>query len=392
VAAWAIFWVALLALAVFDFRCLAPQRGLDGRVPPTTKAHLHCIFWFCVGLAFNAGVWAALGAETAMAWLDGYILEYLLSMDNVFFFHVVFKSYATPDDQIYQGLFLGILGAVLLRLAFYWVGAEFFRLAYIVQLSFGIVLIWSGYKTATSDEEEDDPRENRCVRVITRCLPLAETYDPHGALFVRRGACCEESGGVQLPEVIGHADPSEGASYSTKGGGRAAEWAICRVQGTMLLLVVVVLQVIDVIFAVDSVTAKLASHPGVFVNFSSSAFAMLCLRSLYFVLVRLLKFFRFLKYGVACILVLIGVKLIVSRWVSLPEALSLAVISGVFLLSIALSALPETGGEPAAAAPGGCVEAPAPGPELDDGLEDPGGSFEIGNEDLDDDWREQRAS
>jgi len=108
---------------------------------------------------------------------------------------------------------------------------------------------------------------------------------------------------------------------------------------TLLLLVVVVLQVVDLIFAVDSVTAKIAEYDNTFLNFSSSAFAMLCLRSMYFVLMRLLRYFRFLKYGVALVLALIGLKLIVSKWVEVESLYSLAGICIVFFFSMVVSIL-----------------------------------------------------
>merc|ERR1719453_2229451 len=111
--------------------------------------------------------------------------------------------------------------------------------------------------------------------------------------------------------------------------GTSAAGRETRLRGTMLLLVVVVLQVVDLLFAVDSVTAKISEYDNTFLNFSSSAFAMLCLRSMYFVLTRLLKYFRFLQYGVASILALIGVKLMVSKWVEIESFYSLVTICGI---------------------------------------------------------------
>mmetsp|Transcript_100373 Transcript_100373/g.255398 ORF Transcript_100373/g.255398 Transcript_100373/m.255398 type:complete len:383 (-) Transcript_100373:60-1208(-) len=338
--AWAVFWIVFLGLAAFDLLCLAPRSRSaagDGAVSGRL-ALLHVGFWVCIGLVFNAGIFAFYGTRVGIIWFNGYILEYLLSMDNVFFFHVVFKTYATPAGQVYKALFLGIIGAVVLRFAFYIVGAEFFRLAFVVQIFFGLVLVYSGYKTAVSDEDDEDPRENRCVKLITRCLPLTEAYDDDGRLFAR----VRVSGAPSEPDVqvlgsleVGDDAPDRhNSDASPEGADMRMAW-----RGTLLLLVVIVLQVVDIIFAVDSVTAKIAEHDSTFVNFSSSAFAMLCLRSLYFVLTRLLKYFRFLKYGVAAILVLIGLKLVISRWYKLKETYSLAIICGVFLLSIVLSAL-----------------------------------------------------
>lgn len=213
-----------------------------------------------------------------------------------------------------------------------------------MQVFFGLVLIYSGFKTAWTDDDDDDPRENRCVQLITRCLPISDSYDDSGALFARVLITSKPS--VQTdPHIFGAASgPAtedipelEPGTARDGSGGTPAQDEEKAMRGTMLLLVVVVLGVIDVIFAVDSVTAKIAEYDNTFINFSSSAFAMLCLRSMYFVLIRLLKYFRFLKYGVAAILVLIGIKLIVSKWVKVEEIVSLAIICGVFFLSMVVS-------------------------------------------------------
>lgn len=205
---WLIFWTVFVCLALLDVCCLAPQAGkgsesvMSGRI-----AFGHCLFWFVIGLLFNLVVANIAGTDLAFVWFNGYILEYLLSMDNVFFFHVVFKAYGTPPSQMYKGLFLGILGAIVLRLLFYLVGAEFFRLAFVVQIFFGLVLVYSGFKTAVSNEDDDDPRELRCVKCLTRLLPLADTYEDSGALFTR--ACLPppqrsaEDAGDPTPQVVG---------------------------------------------------------------------------------------------------------------------------------------------------------------------------------------------
>lgn len=338
--AWLLFWSVLAALAILDVYCLAPASADGAEAMPAKQAYGHVLFWFTVGIVFNAGVFFVYGQYVAEVWFNGYILEYLLSMDNVFFFHVVFDAYSTPQSQVYKALFLGISIAVVLRLLFYVVGSEFFRLAFIVQIFFGLVLVYSGFKTAWSDEDDDDPRENRCVQWITRCVPLSDQYDSTGALFMR--APVESSRGPGAPaSVIGIANGIDGAADETVELGMPpttrASSKDTELRGTMLFLVVIVLGVIDVIFAVDSVTAKIAEYDSTFINFSSSAFAMLCLRSMYFVLTRLLKYFRLLKYGVALILCLIGVKLIISKWVVIDESYSLAAICGVFFISMVLS-------------------------------------------------------
>mmetsp|Transcript_28894 Transcript_28894/g.61521 ORF Transcript_28894/g.61521 Transcript_28894/m.61521 type:complete len:440 (-) Transcript_28894:218-1537(-) len=344
---WAGFWIVFAGLAAFDVFFLAPegkkQQARTVKVNPDDEedvipgrsAIFHIAFWFCIGLLFNAVVFGAFGSEVGVVWFNGYILEYLLSLDNVFFFHVVFKTYATPPRQVYKALFLGILGAVVLRYIFYLIGGQFFRMAYVVQLLFGLLLVYSGYQTAVSDEDDEDPRENRCVQLITRFLPFVEVYDDEGCLLKRVPKTGNDGSlSVVDPEVLGVPTRTAVEAQSLAVGGDTRTV----LRGTLLLLVVVVLQVVDIVFAVDSVTAKIAEYDSTFVNFSSSAFAMLCLRSLYFVLAKLLKYFRFLKFGVAAILVMIGIKLMINPWFKMEEVHSLAIICGVFAASIALSA------------------------------------------------------
>jgi len=294
---WLVFIVVILGLLSFDMLCLA-------RAEMTVRmAMAQTGFWFVVGLAFNLLVYALDGPDVAVVWFDGYILEYMLSVDNVFFFHVVFKAYSTPESQTYKALYFGVVGAALLRLVFYFVGSEFFRLAWVVQVFFGLVLLYTAYKTVASDDEEDeDPRENRMVKLMVKYLPFSDSYDDAGKLIVKE----ETENGVAT-------------------------------RGTMLLQVVCVLQVVDLIFAVDSVTAKISEYDDIFVNFSSSAFAMLCLRSCYYIVAYFITIFKLLKYGVGVILAFIGVKLIVGKWVELPATLSCAVIVLIFAVSIAAS-------------------------------------------------------
>jgi len=346
--AWILFVVVFIGLAAFDMKYLAPMSKIrEGQEEGHISARVagqHVVFWFFIGIGFNILMWGFMGVEVAIVWFNGYLLEFLLSMDNVFFFHVVFQAYSTPPKDLYKALFLGILGAVILRLLFYVVGARFFRAAFLVQFAFGLVLVWSGYKTATTDEDDDDPREMGCVKLMTRLLPIVDQYEKDGNLWV-----LVPKGSTSLPAevaatTIGAADASGGTGdpehqAPDRFGTTGEQTGETQWRGTMLLLVVCVLQVIDVLFAVDSVTAKIAEYDSTFINFTSSAFAMLCLRSLYFVFTKLLKYFHYLKYGVAVILVLIGIKLMITPWVQVPEEASMLIICCFFGMSILVSAL-----------------------------------------------------
>jgi len=256
----------------------------------------HCVFWLCAGLAFNLAVWASMGADLAAAWLSGYSLEWLLSIDSIFVFLAVFKAHGTPQDARRTALCLAILGALLMRAVFFWLGVALVG-ATPVQAVMGVALIFSGCSAAAADGAGGDLAQAFCAPGIGKCLSSAGACDPRGAVFAQG----------------------------------------CR--GTKLLLVVLVLQVVDVIFAADSVLAKLAVHRGVFINFTSSAFALACLNSLYYVLENAVAEFRFLKYAVASILALVGMKAIVKRWFAVGQAASLAVIFVVMSATIALSVL-----------------------------------------------------
>jgi tellurite resistance protein TerC len=172
----------------------------------------------------------------------------------------------------------------------------------VVQIVFGFVLVWSAYKTAATDDDDEDPRENRVVQLMTKCLPFSDQYDEGGRLFI-----VEEDGGRDAL-------------------GKPSEQPVGRTKGSLLLLVVLVLQVVDLLFAVDSVTAKISQYDDIFINFSSSAFAMLCLRSCYYVIRDMVDLFKYLRYGVAAILFFIGVKLMIAHWIEIASGISLMVI------------------------------------------------------------------
>lgn len=326
------------------------------------------VFWLGASALFNVYVFALLGAQGAGAWLYGYILEYLLSVDNLFVFRMVFQAYSTPAKQVDKALFWGIGVAVVLRLVFFSLGTGILALGFFARLFFGLCLIYSAVKTVRdSEDDEDDPRENPCVRLVTRLLPLYEGYTDDGTFFVRAPAVC--AAGEPAPSVIGTPTPASSlvelsgfmddhvrshaqaaASAAEADGPDSMESpppgvatndsfevdGPVRTRVTLLFLVVLSLGIIDVVFAVDSVTAKISSienfSSGVnlFLNLTSSAFAMFVLRTLYFIIDIMVHMFRFLSYGVGTVLALIGIKLILSGWVDIGMLESMLTI--VFLL------------------------------------------------------------
>ena len=259
-------------------------------------------FWVLVGLGFSVFVFISCGRESGVAYLSGYVLEFMLSMDNLFFFQAIFKLYRTPLDQRDKALFFGIAFAAFLRLIFFLVGTELFAWTKTVRYVFGAVILYSAYVVAFETSDVDDsqqPSANPVMKVLERFVPFVAYYGSAGEFVI---------------------------SDST--GRRRA---------TMLLMVVLFLGLVDVIIAVDAVAAKISQYNDIFVNFSSSFFAMLCLRALYFVIEYLSDMFSLLNYGLALILCYVGIRLILESFVAIPGFVSLLIIITCFFGSIAAS-------------------------------------------------------
>jgi tellurite resistance protein TerC len=289
--------------------------------PSLRESAFWTCFWSALALSFNGLVWWWLGGRAAIEFLTGYLVEWSLSMDNVFVFAVVFGYFGVPLKYQYRVLFWGILGAVLMRLTFVLLGAELVeRYKWILWL-FGGFLVYTGIKLAWGDEQHD-PGDNALIRTVRRFIPVST--QPAGDRFFIR-----ENG---------------------------------RLLATPLFLVLLVVESTDVLFAVDSVPAILGVvTPGTpymrFIAFTSNVFAILGLRALYFLLAGVMDLFRFLNYGLAAVLIFVGGKMIAeaarhSEWLAgfggwdphgkghlIHPAVSLLVIVGLIGSSVAASLL-----------------------------------------------------
>jgi len=346
-------------------------------------------FWLVMGLLFDLFILGYFGWDASLGFLQGFFLEYMLSFDNLFVFHLVFAYYCTPEALLYRALYFGIAGAIVLRVFFLLLGYTFMNSGlYIVKFIFGAILIWSGIRSANDLDDEDtaDPTNNPFIAWVTKNLPVSDNYEPHGHFFItvaeveclppRSTSMDYEESASEAPlqaiqrqdgpgdQAVGSMprlesfegssllDPTRnGATDKVRAPGEGAEWlrsgsdsfevlrrpARLKRKASLLLLVVVAVWVVDLVFAVDSVASKLASVSDVFLNCSSSAFAMLSLRSLYFVMESLTRTFQMLKYGIAAILVLIGLKLVFAGWVNVSNGVCFAVIMGVIVASMASS-------------------------------------------------------
>ena len=293
-------WAALTAaIAVMLAIDLFLHR--DNHVISFREAAVWSSIWIAAGLGFGVIVWWVYGAEVSGTYYAGYLIEKALSVDNVFVFALIFTYFAVPDHYQHKVLFWGVIGALLFRLVFIFIGAEllaaFFWTAYI----FGAFLIYTAYKMAFQHDKTLEPDKNLIVRLVRRVIPTDPRY--HGdKLFTRVN------------------------------GKRMA---------TLLFVVLIAVEATDLIFAIDSVAAVLAITTSTFIVWTANAFAVLGLRSLYFCLSGLLRRFTHLHYGLAVLLAFAGVKLILSETPvgKLPIPVTLGVIVVTLTVSIVWSLL-----------------------------------------------------
>ena len=247
---------------------------------------------------FAGFLWYREGATHALEFVTGYVVELSLSVDNLFVFILLFQFFAVPPSSRAKVLKWGIFGAMLLRGVMIGFGALMLhRFEWIIYV-FGAILILTGFKMwRAGDEDMIDPANNPVVRIARRLLPFSTYYD--GDRFFTR----------------------------TPAG----------LMATPLLLVLLVVESTDLVFAIDSIPAIFAITRDPFIVYSSNIFAILGLRAIFFLLASMMDTFRYLKPGVALILVFVGVKMLGSRWVNVPVIISLGVIVGILTIAVLLS-------------------------------------------------------
>jgi tellurite resistance protein TerC len=292
---WAIFTlVVTLALAI-DLGIFNREAHVVGM----REAAIWTGVWAALALLFNGFIYYRFGAVRAGEFLQGWLLEYALSVDNVFVFLVIFRYFRVAQEHLHRVLFWGIIGAVVARGLFIAAGAVILEHFAWVMYGLGAFLVYTAVKILTQKEEEIDPSKNVALRVSQRLLRTTDEY--------------------------------EGQSFLVRRDGKV--WA------TPLLIVLIVVDVSDVMFAVDSIPAIFAVTTDVFIVFTSNIFAILGLRSLFFLVEGLVSRLRFLKIGVAAILAFIGVKILIKPLFDIPVFASLAVLAGVLVVSALASLL-----------------------------------------------------
>ena len=260
-----------------------------------------CAVWVGLALGFNLLIRLQLGRQPALEFFTGYLVELCLSVDNVFVFIVIFQYFRVEPRYQHRVLFWGILGAVVMRALFIFAGISLINAFHWIIYVFGVFLVYTGVKLARPKPDEGlHPEHNPLVRLFRRVFPV--TPDFHGGRFF----------------------------LAEKGRGLFA---------TPLLIVLIVVETTDVMFALDSIPAVIAITRNEFIVFTSNIFAILGLRSLYFAVSGVMQLFRYLNLGLAVVLVFIGVKMLISGYVEIPIGWSLGVIGTTLTLSILASVL-----------------------------------------------------
>ncbi len=260
------------------------------------EASMMVAAWIGLALLFGGGVWFAFGQEKALEYLTGYVIEYSLSIDNMFVFIMIFSYFAVPSEHQPKALIWGILGAVLMRFLFIFVGVQLITKFSIMIYAFGALLIYTAIKMLKQKDEAFDPSQNPMLKALKKVIPFKDKHSDD-SFFVKE----------------------------------AGKWF-----ATPLLATVLVIETSDLIFAIDSIPAVLSITHDTFIVYTSNIFAIIGLRSLYFLLAGMAGKFEYLKYGIAAVLIFVGIKMIASSVFHFPTALSLLII--VLILAIAIIA------------------------------------------------------
>ena len=267
------------------------------------EAMLQVAFFIGAGVIFNIGIYVFMGSQAGLEFTAGYIMELMLSVDNLFVFVLVFASFCVPSKDQHKILFYGILGALVFRMAFILAGVALVESFDWILYIFGAFLIFTGLKMVfDKGEEKVHPDQNIMVRFFRRFMRITKDYEGD-RFFVKK--------------------------MSDKG--KLVLW------GTPMFIALIVVETTDIMFAVDSIPAILIITTNTFIVFSSNAFAILGLRSMYFALAHIMNAFCYLKYGLAGILTFVGGKMLVSYFdIHIDVAISLLVI--VAILGVAVIA------------------------------------------------------
>jgi tellurite resistance protein TerC len=296
-------WIGFLA---FVFAMLAVDLGVfhrHSRAVSAREAFAWSLVWIGLALAFNGAVYYWFGPARALEFLTGYLIEKALSVDNLFVFVVIFSYFNVKPALQHRVLFWGVLGALLMRAVFIVAGGALLEAFHWTIYLFGGLLLVTGVKLLRQKEGDIHPERNPVVRLLARALPVSTA--------------------------------ATGQRFFVRDGGR---WAV-----TPLFMALVTVEVSDLVFAADSIPAIFAITTDPFIVFTSNIFAILGLRSLYFLLAGMIGRFRYLNVGLAAVLIFVGAKMMLVEWIKVPIVLSLSVVAGLLMISIVASILRSGG-------------------------------------------------
>ena len=293
-------WVGFLA---FVLALLALDLGVFHRHAHVVKfkeALGWTALWFSLAMGFAAALVPLRGKVAATEFITGYLIELSLSMDNVFVIAVIFSYFRVPSEQQHRVLFWGILGALVMRGVLIGIGAALISAFHWILYALGAFLVYSGIKMVFADDDAPDPDKNPFIRLARKLYPVSSEF--------------------------------EGQKFTTRLNGKIAL--------TPLAIVLLMVETTDLVFALDSIPAIFGITSDPFIVFTSNVFAILGLRSLYFVLAGAIQYFKYLKIGLSVVLVFIGVKMLIEFWeweISTP--LSLAIVVGILAVSVVASVI-----------------------------------------------------
>ncbi len=294
---WVVFNAVIALMLAFDLGILSRKP----HVISTKEAATWSAVWIAVSLTFNLLVSVWLGGEKALEFFTGYLIEKSLSVDNMFVFAMIFSYFNIPAIWQPKVLKWGIFGAMLMRIILIFAGATALEAFHWMIYVFGGVLIFTGVRMMTQKETHVAPEKNPVVRLFKRIVPMIEEL--HNENFF-----------VKL----------SGITYATP-----------------LLIALVVVETTDLVFAIDSIPAIFAVTTDVFIVYTSNIFAILGLRALYFLLSGSIERFRYLKIGLAIVLLFVGTKMVLADFYEIPIVLSLAIVLGILAASILASWAPR---------------------------------------------------
>ena len=293
---------------VFIFAMLALDLGVFNRkvhVIKMKESLLWTAFWVTLALLFCAGIYFFHdeGHSKALEFFTAYLIEYSLSIDNLFVFMLIFRFFSVPHEYEHKALFWGILMALVTRAVFIFAGVALINAFSWVMYIFGAFLIFTGIKMALNKETEVHPDKNIAIKLLRFFIPVTKQFQEAKFFIVQNG----------------------------------------RRFATPMLAVLLALETTDILFAVDSIPAVLAISKDPFIVYTSNVFAILGLRSLFFAISGLMKLFHLLHYGLAAILSFVGVKMLIEDFFHVPIGVSLIVISSILVISVVASIIwPDT--------------------------------------------------